>query len=165
MANITGSVAAKSSTKFGHGILVDNKWYNSKFPIACDKGDTVEFDDGGKNYVKSLRVVAKGSGSGGGVGTASASAVGAGAVAGPANRFNRGAFPIPANDGTRSIVRQNSVTNAVALVSALIAAKRFPAEDDAVVTVLEIARTFEKYSSGDLDKEIEQELDEQFEVK
>jgi hypothetical protein len=165
MSIVTGNVQAKSSTKFGNGIMVSGKWYNSKFPISCDKGDDVEFDDGGKNYVNKLRVTAKGGGADGGVGTKSTGASGSTPVARASGGYSRGIFPVPADDGSRSIIRQNSVTNAVNLTSALIAAKKIPDGHDLEEVIFSWARLFEKYSSGDIDAEIQKELEEQFEVK
>ena len=156
MATISGVVKAKSSNRFGHGMLIEDKWYNSKFPIDVEKGDTVEFDDGGKNYIKGLKKF----GSGATSNTGSSAPV----PGGVGGRF-RGAFPIPPNDGSRSIVRQNSVTNAVNLVSAMLAAKRVKEGEDLVSHVFAIAREFEKYSAGDIDAEIEAELDKGFTVE
>lgn len=158
MTTITGIVKAKSANKFGYGIMVDEKWYNSKYEIPCNKGDEVSFDDGGKAYVKDLKVISAGSGS---AGVATASAAGK-AVSGYG--YSRGVFPIPANDGSRSIVRQNSVTNATNLVSAMIAKGLIKEGDSVVSTIISMARDFEKYSSGDLDVELNAVIDNTFKV-
>lgn len=167
MGTVTGIVQAKSSNKFGHGIMVGGSWYNSKYPIVCDKGDEIEFDDGGKNYANKVKVISSGGGASTGVGASGSGTAGAVPLAKSTGGYSRGVFPIPANDGTRSIVRQNSVTNAVNLVSAMIASKKpGSAEGESVVDwVLSIAREFEKYSSGDLDAEIVAEMESKFEVK
>lgn len=151
MSIVTGNVKASSQTKFGYGILVNDKWYNSKYEIKASKGDEVEFDDGGKNYIKGLKVVGS-------------SPVAAAPSVKASGGFSRGTFPIPAKDGQRSIIRQNSVTNAVNLYTAIMATAKFDV-GNAVSDVLLMAREFEQYSSGDLDAEIEAEIDEQFEVK
>lgn len=157
MGNVSGVVKAVSANKYGHGILVNDKWYNSKFPIPAEKGDEVTFDDGGKNYIKGLKKV--------GGGTAPSNTGGAAPARAGGGRFG-GAFPIPPNDGTRSIVRQNSVTNAVNLVTAMVASKILKIEEAEIASVVfHYAREFEKYSSGDIDKEIEEELDKGFEVE
>lgn len=158
MSNVTGVVKAKSANKFGFGIMVNDKWYNSKFEIPCEKGDEVSFDDGGKAYVKDLAVVNAGKGSAG----VAAVSTAAKAVAG--SGYSRGVFPLPPNDGSRSIVRQNSITNATVLVSALINNKLLDKGTDWVATITGIAREFEKYSSGDLDVELGKAIDETFQV-
>lgn len=163
MGIIRGTVKGKSATKFGHGINVNDKWYNSKYPIPCEKGDEVEFDDGDKNYANKVKVVVPASG-GGSKGSSATSSTGAARTSSAsASGGYRGVFPIPANDGARSIVRQNSVTNAVNLLKDFAVAGADI--DTLVVKVLDIARTFERYSAGDIDAEIEKELDSTFEVK
>ncbi len=63
--------------------------------------------------------------------------------------YSKGVFPVPALDGTRSIIRQNSITNAVNLTKGLVNAKTsLPAM---ARLVIETAMMFEAYSSGDLD--------------
>lgn len=66
MSQVQGVVAAVS-TKFGKfSINVNDTWYNTKQEYAPsilpDKGDSVEFDDGGKNYLKKLKIVKRGEG-------------------------------------------------------------------------------------------------------
>lgn len=66
MSQVQGVVEAVS-TKFGKfSIIVNDTWYNTKQEYAPsilpDKGDSVEFDDGGKNYLKYLKVVKRGEG-------------------------------------------------------------------------------------------------------
>jgi len=161
MTTVTGNVQAKSTTKFGHGIMIEGNWYNSKFPIVCEKGDTVSFDDGDKKYVKGLKVLS----SGGGVATKDTGAAVPASVARASGGYSRGAFPVPPGDGTRSIIRQNSVTNAVALVKTLIDNEKIPDGESLEAIVFEWARLFEAYSSGDIDEEVKREIDAQFEVK
>ena len=156
MSTVNGVVKAKSANKFGFGIMINDKWYNSKSEISCNKGDEVEFDDGGKAYIRDLKVTKGGSG----VTTSSGgSMVNKGATG---TSYARGVFPLAANDGSRSIVRQNSITNAVALYGQL----GFKAEssEDAAYAVINIARIFEKYSSGDLDAELTAQIDKTFTV-
>jgi hypothetical protein len=157
MTTVTGVVKAKSANKFGFGIMVNDKWYNSKFEIGANKGDEVEFDDGGKAYVRDLKVTKGGSGAtaGGGGSMASKGAGGA--------SYARGVFPLAANDGSRSIVRQNSITNAVVLCGKL----GFPetvSSEEAAYAVINIARIFEKYSAGDIDAELNKQIEETFTV-
>ena len=158
MSTINGVVKAKSANKFGFGIMVNDKWYNSKFEINVEKGDEVEFDDGGKAYVRELKVTKAGGGAptGGGSPMASKGAGGTG--------YARGVFPLAANDGSRSIVRQNSITNAVALYNKLREGSPVEDEESAAYSVINIARIFEKYSSGDLDAELTAQIDKTFTV-
>jgi hypothetical protein len=160
MTTVAGVVKAKSANKFGFGIMVNDKWYNSKSEIGCSKGDEVEFDDGGKAYVRDLKVTK------GGGGTV-ASSGGSMAGKGPAGTsYARGVFPIAANDGSRSIVRQNSITNAVALYTSVVGDVVTKPEEleNIAYSVINIARIFEKYSAGDIDAELNKQIEETFTV-
>ena len=45
----------------------DNNWYSQPFEwleVQPEKGDEVEFDDGGRKYIRSLTIVSKGAGGG-----------------------------------------------------------------------------------------------------
>lgn len=77
MAMVNGVVEGVSTKFEGKvGILVNGKWYNTKTEWAPsplpNKGDNVSFDDGGKNFIKKLKVTggAPAAGSGGGYGKA-----------------------------------------------------------------------------------------------
>jgi hypothetical protein len=160
MSTVAGVVKAKSANKFGFGIMVNDKWYNSKSEITCGKGDEVEFDDGGKAYVRDLKVTKTGGGVSAGTGSSMASK-------GPSGTgYARGVFPLPANDGSRSIVRQNSITNAVALYTSVVGdvASKTKDLEDMAYSVINIARVFEKYSSGDIDAELNKQIEETFTV-
>ena len=159
MSTVNGVVKAKSANKFGFGIMVNDKWYNSKYEINVEKGDEVEFDDGGKSYVRDIKVT-KGGGGATATGGSTMASKGSGGTG-----YARGAFPIPANDGSRAIVRQNSITNAVALLVGL-GLKFSDGEDmkEYAYTIINIAREFEKYSSGDLDAELTKQIEETFKV-
>ena len=159
MSTINGVVKAKSANKFGFGIMVNDKWYNSKYEINVEKGDEVEFDDGGKSYVRDIKVT-----KGGGGATATSGSTMASKGSGGTG-YARGAFPIPANDGSRAIVRQNSITNAVALFEHLMIDKlELKDMEELAYNVVNIARVFEKYSSGDLDAELTKQIEETFKV-
>jgi hypothetical protein len=159
MSTVNGVVKAKSANKFGFGIMVNDKWYNSKYEINVEKGDEVEFDDGGKSYVRDIKVT---KGSGGSAVTAGSTMASKGSGG---TGYARGAFPIPANDGSRAIVRQNSITNAVALFNHLEHDKfELSKVEDLAYSVINIARIFEKYSSGDLDAELTKQIEETFKV-
>lgn len=139
MATVQGVVERKAQNKYGWGILVDGKWYNSKYELKCDKDDTVEFEDGGKNYANRLKVVS----SGGGGGTAKPSAGG--------RTYSRGKFPIEPDDGQISIIRQNALGAAINYMSAANMLAGKPADD--LPTIIDVARSFEEYTSGELDRE------------
>ena len=147
---INGTVEAKSfNVKYGsYGMLIAGKWYNSKYEIKAEKGDEVEFDDGGKNYIKGLKVVS----SGGASTTSTASGPSTSARSSGSGYGNRGKFPIAKDDGQRSIIRQNSLARSI---EALKAANMFDGMDpnDMVSTIISTARLFEAYSAGDIDRE------------
>lgn len=160
MATVTGVVEAMSNKFDKYSILVDGKWYSSKFEIRCEKGDTVEFDDGGKNYCQKLKVAGKGSGGGTPVSPGPGSA---------GKGFSRGVFPVPLTDGSRAIIRQNSITNAVNLVNSLMpeVSKTLTLEQVAEMAeyranlAVDLARILENYSAGDGDlAEAEKEMAE-----
>ena len=156
---INGTVEAKSfNPKFGsYGMLVDGKWYNSKYEIKAEKGDEVEFDDGGKNYIKGLKVVS----SGGDSATSSASGPSTPARSVGGGYGNRGKFPIGKDDGQRSIIRQNSLARAI---EALEATDLLTGIDpnDLVSTIISTARLFEAYSAGDIDREAAEAINDGF---
>lgn len=139
MAKVSGVVEA-ISTKFGKfGVLIDGKWYNTKpewLDVQPNKGDSVEFDDGGKNYLKGLRIV------GGGSGSAPA------ASSAPARSSGGRTFPIAPDAPERTINRQNALTNAVNYYNHTGRVGDVSPED-----VVETARIFEAYTTGDLDAE------------
>ena len=155
MAIVNGTVEAVS-TKFGkYGICVNGKWYNQNpewLSVKPEKGDVVEFDDGGRNYIKKLRIVS------GGVAESVPSSASSSAPR-PAPSGGR-TFPVGITAPERTINRQNALTNAVALMS------QYPVTevDDIMLnveTVINIARKFEAYTTGDLDmQEAEQALKE-----
>ena len=62
-------------------------------------------------------------------------------------------FPIPALHGDRAIVRQNSISNAVKLITDSVKPTDKSNWESLANEVIEIARMFEAYSCGDLDME------------
>ena len=69
MAAVNGVVeVAMNPNKFGKfSILVNDNWYNTKpewLDNKPEKGDVVSFDDGGKKYIKGLKITGKGEGGG-----------------------------------------------------------------------------------------------------
>jgi hypothetical protein len=139
MAIVTGMVEAKSDKFDKFSIKVGDNWYSSKYEIKAERGDMVEFDDGDKKYCRKLRVTGGASSGGGGGGTTvntSPAATG---------------FPIPTRHQSRSIIRQNSLTNARELyINFANGEETFP---EAVDAIIDIARKFEAYSAGDADYE------------
>lgn len=139
MAKVKGVVEWKNKSQWGYGIKVDGSWYNSKYNIKAEKGDLVEFDDGGKNYCRELKVLQSGGGDddtgGGGTRSAEATAV-------------QKASQPPLHNG-RSIIRQNSLTNA----NAFHATAGFQSKDPEarLEELIQTARVFESYSAGDED--------------
>jgi len=158
MAIVTGVVEAKTGLgKYGtYGILVAGNWYNSKFEIKCNKGDTVEFDNGDKKYVNKLKVVGSG-------GVASPAGGDTGTTGTSKPYAPRGGFPIGPLDGQRSIIRQNAVTNANNLIANLLTAGDKDAAD-ALKTggsefLIAVAQCIEDYTTGDMDtKEAESKV-------
>ena len=142
MATVNG-VVENVSTKFGkYSIQVNGNWYGTKEEWATvkpNKGDTVEFDDGGGKFMKRVKIVS--------------ATNGADEVAGPSptaksvtKNYSRGSFPIDPFDGQVSIVRQNALTNAIKYLSENSEATK------TVEEVIAIARQFEEYTAGWTDK-------------
>lgn len=142
MSIINGTIEAYSNKYGKHSILVGGKWYSSKFEIKAGKGDTVEFDDKDKGYVNALKVVSAGSG-----GATKSSFGGRGATT--------VGFPVGFDTKDRSIVRQNSLSNAVKLVGDLYSGVEVDGSEESLekvaVLCVNVARIFEAYSSGDDD--------------
>ena len=149
MSNVTGvidAIGTKSvKTKFGmknvYSIKVDGEWYKCGFKQPrADKGDEVSFNYTEGTYGKEIAEEVVGSGS-----VPKSVAREAPVAARP-----RGGFPIPALDGQRAIVRQNSVTNAVNLLRETFdKSVPFAARADVIILT---ARMFEAYSCGQLDE-------------
>ena len=143
MAIVTGVVGAMSNKFDKFSIVVNDVWYSSKYEIACNRGDTVEFDDGDKKYCQRLKVVGSGWGaaapsSGGSPTPRAAPAVG---------------FPVGVNTKDRSIVRQNSLAHAARITAAELTSSglTFDGGEAAAKYVVDMARIFEDYSAGDSD--------------
>lgn len=68
---------------------------------------------------------------------------------------SKGVFPIPKTDGQRSIIRQNSITNAVKMISEC-GFKQDTLQATATLAI-EIAQIFEDYSAGDIDERLANE--------
>ena len=137
------------TTKFGEKTTYsfkgnDGQWYKLGFKKPqFAKGDEVEFEFiSGKwgNEVTSVLSAPTADADAPVVATAPAprKAYGGGTTGG----YSRGQFPIPATDGQRSIIRQNSLSNSIKFFEAN--AMKLTIEE-----VLRLAKTFEAYSAGD----------------
>jgi len=157
MQTVTGNVSDVQDRGVGHGshfIVNGVKYgvYDPKDMTGIAIGDAVSFtavQRGQYNNVKgSISTTEKGSG-----------AVPA-AQAKPWVPKGGGSrsFPIGALDGQRAIIRQNSVTNAVSTVNALLEQSGTDLSlDDKLEIVLRAAKFYEAYSSGDLDAQLANE--------
>lgn len=155
MAIVTGTIERTNDNYGKFNMAVNGKWYSTKpewLSVVPNQGDTVEFDDGGRNYIKKLRVV----GGGGSTPTATTPASSEQTTELPPHyMIAKGymnkiqTFPIPADHPDRAITRQNALTNAVNYACSTMD-KDSPST---VSEVIEIARMFEAYTTGDLDVE------------
>lgn len=126
---VTGVAEAKSNKFDKYSVLVNGTWYSSKFEIPCEKGDTVEFDDGGRKYCQKLRVVIEGGSSTG--------------------KSSSGNSDLGVSKD-RCIVRQNALSHATSIVCMTGVAD---VETTANMTV-EVAKIFEGYAMGDDEKDV-----------
>lgn len=126
----------------------DGQWYSCGFKKpAANTGDVVTFTFTSNAYGNQIDmgtfVV------GGDAGTPATPAVAPKPYERPAYNRN-GVFPIEATDGQRSIIRQNALTNAREIVGASMGDV---ANDDAVAErIIALARHFEAYTAGDIDR-------------
>lgn len=160
---VSGSI--KSMRKDRKGFQLDNgEWYSAYRPLpeALGQGVVVEFDfvskGQWKNIQGSVQTVA------GATSTNETSqaheATGGGATAPqlPNHYLNTNyaslikQFPLPFDHPDRAIVRQNSLTNAVNLLTSMGHDLSKMKVDNMVDHVLEIAQKFEEYSTGDLER-------------
>lgn len=126
----------------------DGQWYSCGFKRGPNKGDEVEFEFTSSTYgnqveMGTLKIAGASSPVPGTTAPAAATSAGY-------NRFR--SFPIEATDGQRSILRQNALTNARELVTGMWAGqdKSF---DEVSKEIIKVARHFEAYTAGDLDRE------------
>jgi hypothetical protein len=148
MPTITGLITAVSvkerETKYGKkdatSFNINNEWYSGGFKTyTVDKGDEVEmtFAVNAKGYkdIQAINVISKGAGP---------TATNTGTP-----RIGR-TFPVDPLAPERTINRQNALTAAVNSLGSCI-----PGEDidEHALMVISIARKYEAYTTGDLDKE------------
>lgn len=146
MATVTGTIEWKGPNKFSNGgesIKVNGKFYNSGYPIKAEKGDAVQFDDGGKNYVKKLRLD-------------NSSTSSPEQLKQPQKiqlKYDRhtGQFPVPPDHPDRSIIRQNALTNAREVL--MVVYTSFTSAVEMADSIIDLARQFERYTAGDIEME------------
>lgn len=148
MSEIVGTVEAVSRKFDKFSVLVNGGWYSTKKEWApeVERGDEISFDDGGKKYLSKVKVL--------GSTTKSAST---GTTRGASRTPG---FPVGTDTKDRSIVRQNSLNHAVNLVSRIAGPIEYTTWEDRQHAMqafadlaVDVARTFEEYSSGDGDAE------------
>jgi hypothetical protein len=157
------------TTKFGnkptYTLTINGDRYSSGFTKpGVSVGDEVQFDFASGKYGNDI---VKGSLTKVGGGAAAPSPAPHEAPASTSVPKNNSAagykpFPIPLLHGDRAIVRQNALTNARSLVESVASFTRVSPEnliDDQVKEILRVARIFEAYSCGDLERqEVEKEI-------
>lgn len=150
------------TTKFGQKKVYsikadDGQWYSCGFkkPTA-NAGDEVEFQFTSTSYGNQIDMATFVSLRGGlSSGATAVPTPSAPPVVRPAYG-NKGVFPIPALDGQRAIVRQNALTNAREMWCHLNTGSKDITEAD-VMGIIKVARKFEAYACGDLDREAAEE--------
>lgn len=152
MSYTVESISSKEvNTKFGmkptYSFKAGGEWYKCGFKnprVAV--GDVVEFTFTEGAYGKDVNMDTLKKAGGGAPSTSTPPARPA---TGGGYGSGKGVFPIPPLDGQRSIVRQNSLTNAVNLLKDK-PTKSLTVEEQADLCI-SIARKFEAYSCGDID--------------
>lgn len=143
---IVNGIVEAMTDKYGkvNCLLDDGKWYSTKPEYAPSpmpkKGDQIEFDSGSTGkYFSKVKIL------GGGGASSAPTAVGK-----PANREitsnTSRTFPVGPLAPERTINRQNALTNAVSVSNVLF-------DEVTAEKIIEVARKFEAYTTGDLDLE------------
>jgi len=158
MSNVIGIIeeVIDNGKGKGSGIRVGGAKYGVYDPAASGMGDVsvgdnvsfrfAEKDGSGGIVYKNLQGRITKTAAGATVAAAPASA------ATPARSYGgKGVFPVPLDDGSRAIIRQNALTNARELVCKTLAdgGKISP---KVIETVIDIAKQFESYTSGDIER-------------
>ena len=159
MSYIVENISEKEvNTKFGPKKAYSINANGERFGYGFKKptfsiGDEVDFQFTENTYGKnvdltSVRLLVKASSAA----TPSTSTIASTAPSKPSYGAPK-VFPIPALHGDRAIVRQNSVTNAVKLITDSVHSTDEADWDELADIAICIARKFEAYSCGDLDME------------
>lgn len=146
------SVYVEAKARTGKSIKVGDDWYGAFSASQLDgveKGDTVSFtytvaEKGGREYKNIKGNVKKEAGASTPV---SASSGGGGGR----SKWVEKEFPVPPLHPDRSIIRQNSLTHACKVIE--MSLDDTVPSDETAARVVEIARIFEAYSTGESDKE------------
>jgi hypothetical protein len=149
------SVYVEAKARTGKSIKVGDDWYGAFSASQLDgveKGDTVTFtytvtEKGDKTYKNIKGNVKKEAGASTPV---SASSSGGGKSSGGGWVVKE--FPVPPLHPDRSIIRQNSLTHAGKVVE-MFGHDGLDSPDELAQAIVEIARIFEAYSTGESDKE------------
>jgi hypothetical protein len=156
MSMVTGVVEAKART--GKGIKVGDLWYSAFTAATLDgveRGDEVSFESvldktGKYNNIKGA--VKKG-----------------GTTVPVSGASSDGTLKVlkPSLDRERSIIRQNALTNAREHYSSVVDFKALESLsiEETCKAVIEVARIFEAYTSGDADIEVAKEALSKMEVE
>ena len=156
MGAVTGVVQEVNNRGRGKGsnILVGGTKYGCFDPVECgidqvNAGDEVTFDTSQNGqYINIVKNTLSKTGNTGPVPPQTQGTSGGGSKGG--GRFAPKPWPIPAEDGQRSIIRQNSLTHATAIVNSFCAAvDQEMTLDERRDEVLRIAQDFEFFSAGD----------------
>lgn len=160
MSYIVENITEKEvNTKFGpkkaYSVIANGERYGYGFKKPTFIiGDEIDFQFTENTYGKnvdltSVRLLVKGSGTP----PPSTATTGTTAPSKPSYGASPKVFPIPALHGDRAIVRQNSVTNAVKLITDSVHSTDEADWEQLADMAIAIARKFEAYSCGDLDME------------
>lgn len=147
--NITSrSVTARGKPGTAYAVEVDGERYSAGFDKPdCNIGDVVEFEyEMNGNY----RNIVKGS-------LRKASPKAAASSGGYSGGRGKGVFPVPQDDGSIAILRQNALTNAVAFLNASGFLSGSDDLEEKQARVIDVAKYFASFTSGELD-ELEAEL-------
>lgn len=163
---VVESVSSKvRNTKFGpkpaYSALIEGQWYSCGFTKPrFSEGDDVSFSytEGQYGLEMDVKTAVKTKTAATPPSGATPTAAAPAAKPAPYSGGSKGVFPIPPLDGQRAIVRQNSITNAVAHLREQLASDSALTLDDQAALIIQLARKFEAYSCGDLDAIMAKEL-------
>lgn len=162
MTQFTGTieeVATKEvTTKFGvkptFSMKVSGNWVKCGFKRPPGNvGDEISYEGTSGTYGlegKDIIILKKGAGVAGGTYTTAIPITKAPVSSGGYGKDR--VFPIPPLHGDRSIVRQNALARSTELYIGARGGKPFELTEESVDIVIKIARSFEAYTAGDLDR-------------
>lgn len=165
----TGTVDRVSSkpvtTKFGpkktYSLQIDGTWYSCGFTDPrCGVGEEVAFESSsgpyGEEIIKGTLVRTGAATSHAARATVAVpTPVAESAPKSTGGGFQQRPFPVPALHGDRAIIRQNALSHAARILCGVMEVDAAAADDDAFANrVIAMARKFEAYSCGDLDREM-----------